>query len=87
MGGFIEMKRADAIHIMSQIWGGNPQHELAVSYVTAFVALGMLKLDEPKSAFDKLRAAMDDLQYKENSVVWRDITVALDVAGLKIVEK
>lgn len=41
------MTRDQAIKILSQIWGGNPQHDLANKYADAFVALGMLKLDDP----------------------------------------
>jgi hypothetical protein len=44
------MTKDDAIKVMSVIWGGHPQHDLAIRYVDAFVALGMLKLEGSSSA-------------------------------------
>ena len=56
------MTRDQAIQILSRIWGGNPQHDLANSYVNAFVALGILKLDEsPQTLWELLRKHGVDL--------------------------
>lgn len=56
------MTRAEAVKIMSRVWGGTTQHDLAESYVAAFAALGILKLDEPpKTLWELLRKHGVDL--------------------------
>lgn len=56
----------------------------AQSWTDAFVALGMLKLDEPKSAWEKFNAiARDWVDPLEMGEFFSDI----EKAGLKIVEK
>lgn len=78
------MTRDEAIKVFKRgVIGGNWEAD----WIDKFVALGMLKLDEPKSAADKFRAAMNDLGYKGNSCVWPDLETALNVAGVRIVEK
>lgn len=61
--------------------------EAAVQSVNAFSALGMLKIDEPKSADKKFRDAMAKLGYGKNSCVWPDLARVFADASLKIVEK
>lgn len=76
------MTREEAVKILNKIWGGNPQHDLANSYLDAFVALGMLKLYEP--ARDK---AIEALWGTGSNITPYEVLKALDTAGLKIVEK
>lgn len=54
-------------------------------FVDAAVALGMLKLDEPKSAEDALKEQMLAMGFSKRDV--NVVRCALETAGLKIVEK
>jgi hypothetical protein len=83
------MTRDEALKIMSRIWGGNPQHALAKSYVDAFVALGILKLDEPRSFQKKLEDFVSDSRLVQGGMQDRfgSLFKVLDSCGLKIVEK
>lgn len=81
------MTRDEAVNVMSEIWGGNRQHALGESYVDAFVALGMLKLDEPKSAQQKLDALFSLYRLEDARLKMHEFLAYLDEAGLKIVEK
>jgi len=52
------MTRDEAVKILRRIWSDSPQHDLADSYADAFVALGMLKFDEPPRAEQSVQADM-----------------------------
>lgn len=63
-------------------------------WVDRLVAVGVLKLDEPKSAMDEPKSAMDKLEKAMNDYrgyhshgLFFDIKHALAMANLKIVEK
>lgn len=56
-------------------------------WVDRLVAVGVLKLDEPKSAMDKLEKAMNDYRGYNSHGLFLDIKHALAMANLKIVEK
>ncbi len=79
------MTREAALEILCRIWGGRPQNDLANSYLDAFVALGMLKLDEPKSVRDRINDAWCRLPQSERGIP--GFLHAIDDAGLKIVEQ
>lgn len=53
--------------------------------IDGFVALGMLKLDEPKGLLDRVEGVIVEIPKNERYAA--TIINALDVAGLKIVEK
>ncbi len=76
------MTRDKAIDIIKDktIW----HIEHCASMVDAFVALGILKLDQPKSAEDR---AVEALWATGSRVTPRIVLKGLDDAGLKIVEK
>lgn len=86
------MTRAEAVKILSRIWGGNPQHDLANSYADAFAALGLLKFEEPADPWtlflDKFCQKFD---YEDDDTdpqtCVHDIKQALRMAGLKIVHR
>ena len=82
------MTRAEAIKILSRIWGGNPQHDLANSYADAFVALGILKFDEPKSLPQKLRNFIMDARLAQGDAMQRlwNLHDVLKDCGLKITD-
>lgn len=61
-------------------WDSN--RRWAEKAVDGYVALGMLKLDEPKSAYEKLADAMGIGRWSRNNIM-----SAIESAGLKIVEK
>lgn len=73
------MTRDEAINI----WEGF--HYGAGSVIDGFVALGMLKLDEPKGIEERLHDAMKRGGGASFSAVW--LMMALDCSGLKLVEK
>jgi hypothetical protein len=81
------MTRNEAIKIMSQIWGGNRQYDLANSYVDAFIALGMLKLDEPEKSSPE--ATLCDILYHQGlrGLAQRSVLDAITSAGLKVVHR
>lgn len=82
------MTRDEAIKILSRIWGGNPQHDLAIRYVDAFVALGILKLDEPRKLPQKLRDFVMDSRLAQGDAMERlgKLQDVLHDCGLKIGE-
>lgn len=55
-------------------------------WIQRFVALGMLKFDEPKSAQDKFNDAFRAMDADARKYLC-NITTLIDVCGLKIVEK
>jgi hypothetical protein len=77
------MTREEAIKIIFQ---GRPEFSSqAAAAVDAYVALGMLKLDEPKSRAAKI---MDACNLAGVGVIaWQRLLVGLEDAGLRIVEK
>ena len=86
------MTRDQAIQILSRIWGGNPQHYLANSYADAFVALGILKLDDPTDPWSLfLGKFCQEFDYEDDDTdpqtCVHDIKRALAMAGLKIVHR
>ncbi len=82
------MTREEAIARVLQAQGLDhaPNKHWGASFVDTLVALGMLKLDEPKSLID--RTAYEALvSFDRNASEVRDIIDDLSRAGLKIVEK
>lgn len=63
--------------------GASPEE----NWLNAFVALGILKLDEPKTAFEKFKMTMTARGWSDMSAIWPDISHALNSHDLKIVEK
>lgn len=59
--------------------------DYAPTFIDAFVALGMLKLDEPKSAQQMAYAAFVSAGWSVTRTV--ETICLIDSAGLKIVEK
>jgi hypothetical protein len=80
------MTRDEAIEIMSRIWGGNPQHDLANSYVDAFVALGMLKLGDVQDCQARLREVLHQKSGLSDPEIMRVIAL-ISISGLQIIEK
>src|SRR5687768_7458636 len=79
-----QMTRDEAI----EIWDSQPNDFLEpADIIDKFAALGILKLDEPKSANSKFMDAMIARGYPQNSNLFADILFALDAAKTKIVER
>ncbi len=78
------MTRAEAIEIVIRTAAGD--RVSAAYWIDIFVALGMLKLDEPASAHEKALAAMYQAT-SDGMLTPRWAIDAIDAAGLKIVEK
>jgi hypothetical protein len=75
--------RNEAIVILQKA-GSDCQTFSAPQYVDAYVALGMLKLDEPKSINDRL---YDQLVRTSIGHFYGTLLNAIDAAGLKLTEK
>ena len=79
------MTREDAIKAFDGI--AQPGSFGTNSWIDRFVALGMLKLDEPKSLDARINYAINYEMCSNKTVQAREIKAALDRAGLRIVEK
>lgn len=71
------MTRDEALKIWNSSWDG-------VTMIDRFAALGMIKLDEPKSKIDKFFIALGE---RKGSVYPHDLSHMMDEFGVRIVEK
>jgi len=79
------MTRDEAIAIFKEHKIGK---EWEADWIDKLAALGVLKLDEPKSGWGLFIQAMADEGYTNpHSIALRDVSSALDRAGLMIVQK
>lgn len=69
------MTREEAIEKM-QMGDG----DFAKAWLDRFVRLGMLKLDEPRSAEDRFQRALFDLGYSKTSMGFRDAMTAFEAS-------
>jgi len=79
------MTRDEAIKIYQDALKPSGAH-----FLDGLVALGFLKLDEPKdepkNGMDKLTRAMESMGYSRYSSIIGDVTLALKIARLKIID-
>jgi hypothetical protein len=84
------MTRDEATTIMTKLKKSKSDDDVS-NVIDAFVALGMLKLDEPKSAWQKFEdAAVAKHQWLSSNdrvSILYEVLELLDITGLKIVEK
>jgi hypothetical protein len=80
-----EMTRQEAIKTMASSGWFGPD-EVTEKWIDIYVALGMLKLEEPKTLQHRICDALSGVKVGQSGWV-DDITVALMDHGLKIVEK
>ena len=82
------MTRDEAIKIAEKVWFEPfPSQNVPTSLISVLEALGMLKLDEPKSLDARINYAINYEMCSNKTVQAREIKAALDRAGLKIVDK
>jgi hypothetical protein len=76
------MTRDEAIKIVFQHGPGGPLKAQCEVWIELFERLGMLKLDEPKSAYKRAYELLDNAGYHCSQIL-----ELLTANGLKIVEK
>ena len=77
------MTRDEAIKAVFDAYGEND----ASLFVSRLVAIGILKLDEPKTAMEKFIQAMESQGYQRQSVGMRDAITAIKSAKIKFVDE
>jgi hypothetical protein len=82
------MTRDEAIKKFSGAWpnGSGGDEKWGGVWVDSFAALGILKLDEPKSAISKKIEKACSLSATKADH-WQRLARGLELAGLKVVEK
>ena len=81
------MTRDEAIHIYRRECDWAPSNKEAGKAISTYVALGMLKLDEPKSVEERAKTVINNAVLGNPYAHAEMILSAIKMAGLQIVEK
>ena len=81
------MTRDEAIRTYRGVCNWDPSNKEAEKVINVYVALGMLKLDEPKSVEERARTVINNAVLGNPYAHAEMILNAIKFAGLQIVEK